>query len=131
MPLERNLKLNGVRASVFPAAIDAADAAADAARSQIPSTSREFRSGIFVVATSIPTIIGRLGWDRIGLLKVDIAGAEPDLFSQPADWISLVDILCIKCHSAPVDIQLRELASGSGFLPPRHRGAIWLLIRPT
>ena len=45
------------------------------------------------MTTSIPAIIARLGWDRIGLLKVDFPGAEADLLSDPGDWINLVDVL--------------------------------------
>jgi hypothetical protein len=67
----------------------------------------------------------------LGLLKVDIHGAEADLLSGPTEWISLADALCIKRHAAFGDVEGRELASRLGFLPPRNRGAIWLLTRPT
>jgi FkbM family methyltransferase len=119
--LERNLKLNGVRASVFPAAIDAADRRLlmqQGAKYLASSLESGLKPGLYVATTSIPKILGRLGWDHVGLLKVDIHGAEPDLLSGPTEWISLVDTLCIKCHAGFGDVQLRELASGFGFLPP-------------
>ena len=35
------------------------------------------------------------------------------------------------CYAGFGDVEWRELASRLGFLPPRNRGAIWLLTRST
>jgi FkbM family methyltransferase len=129
--LARNLSLNGVRARGFQAAVRAADGQLlikQGAKYVVPPAT--FSSGLYAMTTSIPAIIASLGWDRIGLLKVDLPGAEADLLSDPGDWINLVDVLCIKSQSRFGDVEFRELASRFGFLPPRQRGAIWLLMRP-
>jgi len=52
-----------------------------------------------VMATSIPTLMQRLGVDRIDLLKLDIEGAEHDLFQDGAqDWLTSVHAIAIETH---------------------------------
>jgi hypothetical protein len=45
---------------------------------------------IEVSAFCIPTLLGMLKWDRIGLLKIDIEDHERVLLSENASWLSLV-----------------------------------------
>jgi hypothetical protein len=53
------------------------------------------------MATSIPTLMHRLGVDRIDLLKLDIEGAEHDLFQDGAqDWLTSVHAIAIETHDA-------------------------------
>jgi FkbM family methyltransferase len=51
-----------------------------------------------VRAITIGDIIRDYGLDRIDLLKVDIEGAEKELFSEPGPWLSQVDAICIELH---------------------------------
>jgi FkbM family methyltransferase len=46
---------------------------------------------------SIPTIIREQSIERFSLVKIDIEGAERDLFSEP-DWLSTVDNLTMELH---------------------------------
>lgn len=52
-----------------------------------------------IEALSIPTIMERFGMQRIGLLKVDIEGAEKELFGAPdLSWLHRVDRVAVELH---------------------------------
>ena len=51
-----------------------------------------------VRAITIADIIRDHQLDRVDLLKVDIEGAEKELFGAPAPWLSQVDAICIELH---------------------------------
>lgn len=51
-----------------------------------------------VPAVTIPEIIERFGLDRIDLLKVDIEGAEREVFQDSSSWIGKVDSLVVELH---------------------------------
>jgi FkbM family methyltransferase len=58
-----------------------------------PSTERANRDRF----VSIPTILREQAIKRFSLVKIDIEGAELDLFSEP-DWLSAVDDLTMELH---------------------------------
>jgi FkbM family methyltransferase len=43
-------------------------------------------------------VLDELGGDRIDVLKVDIEGAEEELFADCAAWIDRVGVLSVECH---------------------------------
>lgn len=48
---------------------------------------------------SIPALLEKMGWSRIGLLKMDIEGSESEVFGNSfEDWINLVDMFAIEVH---------------------------------
>ena len=52
-----------------------------------------------VPAFSIPSILKKTGADRIDILKVDIEGAEKELFDESsAQWIHRVGVIIIELH---------------------------------
>jgi FkbM family methyltransferase len=51
-----------------------------------------------VRAITIDDILRDHQLDRVDLLKVDIEGAEKELFAAPAPWLSQVDAICIELH---------------------------------
>lgn len=52
-----------------------------------------------IPAIDIPTILKDSGRDRISLLKIDIEGAEVQMFSQGSErWLSKVDNIVIELH---------------------------------
>jgi FkbM family methyltransferase len=54
-----------------------------------------------VRAITIPELLQSSGHDRISLLKIDIEGAETELFRSGAEeWIDKVDNIVIELHSA-------------------------------
>jgi FkbM family methyltransferase len=62
------------------------------------------------------------GIDRIGVLKVDIEGAEAEVFADCGAWIDRVDLLSIECHSDVVttDDLLATLRANGGHFDVRH-----------
>jgi len=51
-----------------------------------------------VKAQTVPGLMEEFGLERINLLKIDIEGAEKNLFSSGADWLRFVDCLQIEIH---------------------------------
>lgn len=52
-----------------------------------------------VLSVTIPQILDELADERIGLLKIDIEGAEKDVFSSDTEqWLGSVDALLIEIH---------------------------------
>lgn len=52
-----------------------------------------------IEALTINTLMARFGIERISLLKIDIEGAEKDLFSAPdLSWMERVDRIAIELH---------------------------------
>ncbi|MFN3876511.1 MAG: FkbM family methyltransferase [Flavobacteriales bacterium] len=57
--------------------------------------------GAQVAAVTIPQLMERYGMDRLSLLKIDIEGAELELFSGPDNsWIDRVDAISIELHDS-------------------------------
>jgi hypothetical protein len=50
-------------------------------------------------SVTIPELLARIPSGRINLLKIDIEGAERELFQANAgEWLSKVDVLVIELH---------------------------------
>jgi FkbM family methyltransferase len=47
---------------------------------------------------TMETVFAKLGCDRIDLLKVDVEGAEAELFADCKQWIRRVGVLSVECH---------------------------------
>ena len=136
--LKENLGLNEVQATVFPAAIATEDgwiqmeiAAQDYGHrvAGIPFGIAGIGETVGVLAVTVPTLLKEMGWERIGLLKIDIEGYEGILLKEKCDWLHSVDALCLECHDGYGESDLKALASDYGFAPPREFRGIWLLIR--
>lgn len=134
--LRMNLDLNDVKAEVIAGAIDAVDGQVlmdieqlDYGYRVLDSCEAGAQRGFAVAGYSVPTVLRRLGWERIGLLKVDIEGHERTLLADCASWIDRVDAICIECHDGFGEAQLGDFASRWGFRPPHALPGIWLLTR--
>lgn len=135
--LRKNLALNGVAARVIAGAVDVADGRAvidiadkDYGHRVLARGASRAAGALDVAAYSVPTLLGDLGWDRIGLLKVDIEGHERALLSNCESWMHVVDAMCIECHEGFGEVELRALARRFGFDPPEPLPGIWLMQRP-
>jgi FkbM family methyltransferase len=58
-----------------------------------PGLGRESVRGI-----TVPELCEAEGWDRIGLLKLDIEGAELEVLRSSVPWIDRVDVLAVELH---------------------------------
>jgi len=64
------------------------------------------------VSVTVPVVTMQTvlqGAERIDLLKVDIEGAEEELFDDCAEWIGNVELLLVECH-APYKVSNLEAA---------------------
>ena len=134
--LRHNLELNGIAADVIVAAVDTADGVVTMARGErdyahrIADAASQHDSLGGVPALSIPTILRRLGWSRVGLVKMDVEGHEKRLFAQSCEWLDQVDALCLEYHHHGAAEVLSRIADRFGFAVPRLlRGNLWLLTR--
>jgi FkbM family methyltransferase len=51
-----------------------------------------------VPGTTITTLMKRFGMSRIDYLKIDIEGAEKELFSEQTEWLDSVNLVAIEFH---------------------------------
>lgn len=74
-----------------------------------------------VAAVSLPDLLTRYGIDRIDLLKIDIEGAEREIFADAEPWIARVGVIAAELHDhlAPGATQAFEAATGD--FPVRWR----------
>ena len=70
---------------------------------------------ITVDGLSVPTILNRLGWERIDLLKIDIEGAEEQLFRARQPWLAQVKTIIGEYHGAYQVPELRYDLEPLGF----------------
>jgi FkbM family methyltransferase len=54
--------------------------------------------GKFVPATTVDELMSNLGWASLDLLKVDIEGAEQEVFKSSSEWINRVRFIMIELH---------------------------------
>jgi len=57
-------------------------------------------NGPNIQAQTLMGLIKKFNLQRINLLKIDIVGAEKNLFAANTDWLQYVDCLIIEIHSA-------------------------------
>jgi FkbM family methyltransferase len=136
--LRRNFELNGVTATVFSAAVGVADGevtialgALDCAHRITDQPATNGRGSIRAEALSIPTIMSRLGWDRIGLLKMDIEGYEATLLRSNPEWLKQVDALCLEAFDGTIrHDELNQIAKHYGFRMDLQGSGLLLWTRP-
>lgn len=61
-------------------------------------TEQAAAGGDAIRGIDLPTTITQTGWERIDLIKMDIEGAEIDVFGGPVEWLSRVRNLAIELH---------------------------------
>lgn len=134
--LRTNLERNGVHSQIFDAAADVADGQAwiELAREDYGHKIASAFSGgnlerIQVMAISLPTLMRKLSWERVGLLKMDIEGHEAKLLTENNEWLHFVDAICVECHEEMSESVLFHVAKQFDFLPPRNLRGIWFLTR--
>jgi FkbM family methyltransferase len=69
-----------------------------------------------MTGVNIGTLLNNSGFDRISILKIDIEGAESNVFSSDYEsWIEKVDNLVIELHSEGCGAAFRKAISGIDF----------------
>ena len=121
--LTRNLKPYGKRVSAVQAALwgedtilnfsDSFAGAGDEWARQVEPSSEGNGD---VRAVSMRSLMEQFGLDRIDLLKIDIEGAEENLFdAEDIGWLDRVGALVIEIHGAACQAALDRAFDGRGF----------------
>lgn len=141
--LEANFDANNINAQVFAAAISTSDGTLEMeisdkdyghkvsglAEPKSENLERRKNQNLIVRAISVPTIMRELGWQKIGLMKIDIEGYEQVLLTRNCDWLKQVDAICIEPHDDYGERDLSELATKYDFKQPVQLPGTWLLTR--
>jgi FkbM family methyltransferase len=99
-----NLERAGIFAEIFSAAVGTANGRARFMVSKDSTWGRLGPEGIDVELISPQAVVDRFGpGERIDLVKIDIEGAEQDLFEGDLSWLQRVDCLVIELHADRVD----------------------------
>ena len=109
--LTENVKRNNLQVTVFQAAAVVANGPVrlflgGGMTHGLTPTHHSTGGAITVDGCSVQTILDRLGWDRIDLLKIDIEGAEELLFHAHQPWLGRVRTIIGEYHGF---YQIREL----------------------
>ena len=117
--LKETIRVNNIPATLFEAVVGTEDGSARLFVSADPTTSSitpssavrngsDVRDEITVEQLSVPTLMKKMGWNRIDLLKVDIEGYEKILLSSKNDWLRSVNFIVGEAH-AHVDYRLDDV----------------------
>jgi FkbM family methyltransferase len=77
-----------------------------------------------VEGIDVPTIIRQFGIERIDILKIDIEGAEREVFAGSLEWLPLVDRILLECHGKEIEEEIVKRLSQCGFKAYRYRSVI-------
>lgn len=120
--IRETLKRNEVPATVIQAALSSIDGTAQLHFGSL-STTHSLHTGrplggsgsVEVETISMPTLLERLEWPRIDLLKLDIEGAEVELLAGTPSWLSRVRAIVGELHGAYGPEQLAADLEPAGF----------------
>lgn len=102
--LSENLQLNSVEATIIAGAATRDDGptrlfvSTSLAHTLMTQGPAQSKAAITVSGFSVPTLMSRLGWDRIDLLKIDIEGYESVLFADRPAWLAQVGRIIGEIH---------------------------------
>ena len=73
--------------------------------------------------TTIPELMLRHRLDRIGLLKIDVEGAEEEIFADDSAWLEKVDVVIIELHTELAAARFRTAMARHDFRQITDPGA--------
>lgn len=77
---------------------------------------------------TMPEILSMSPRGRIDILKIDIEGAEVDLFKGTGDWLNSVDCISIELHGDEAKREIPATLIAAGFELSRH-GSLTVAVR--
>jgi FkbM family methyltransferase len=100
--LEKNVatypRIHAIRAALWPSEGEVSVAAPSARNGSYGHWGFTVSEGAGVQAITVPAILQRFDVDTIDLLKIDIEGAELELFSGACEWLKHVRCVMIETH---------------------------------
>ena len=83
------------------------------------------QDGFKIDCTTISSLIEQYSIPRINILKMDIEGAEEEIFnSNPETWLKHVGLLIIEIHGTHMLPMIRRVLAGNGFSMKQYR-SVW------
>jgi FkbM family methyltransferase len=92
-----NFELNGINGQVLEAAIGPKVGTARFQFSEFSNLGRLSENGSPVQVISVDTILKKFAVNRFVLIKIDIEGAEQELFDGPTEWLAQTDAVIMEC----------------------------------
>lgn len=134
--LKENLALNKVNSYIFEAAASIEDENITMQTGDkdygnkvhnIPF-GRAMNNGTLIVeGLSINTIIEKLNWEKIDLLKMDIEGYEGILLNKNNNWLLKVDTIIMEIHEGVTIDFVKKVTEPYGFSHVTSRKGNWIL----
>ena len=124
---ERNLSTYGPRALLRKAALMGAPGSFSMHEADTGSQVVAASDGTLDVMT-IPEILALSSSGRIDLLKIDIEGAEVELFRGPCDWLHSVGCISIELHGEVAKAEIPKTLVAAGFRLSHH-GSLTVAVR--
>jgi FkbM family methyltransferase len=115
--LRRNLGTLGDRAGILAECVGATRRRVSMAGTREDGFRMQDTDEGDVSVATMEDVFAELGADRIDLLKVDIEGAEEELFADCGDWIGRVGVVSVECHHPFTADRLLEQLERSGARP--------------
>lgn len=119
----RNLARYGQRGILFKAALmgDSGSCKIDEADTGTQAVHAE---GGEIDAMTIPQLLKLSPHGRVDILKIDIEGAEDDLFKRAGDWLEYVDCITIELHGDKAKKEIPGKLEAAGFILSKHGYAL-------
>jgi len=119
----RNLDPYGERAILLKSGLSANDEVAKFSGEGTCASVEE--SGFEIDCKSVPTLLEQYSIPRLDILKMDIEGAEEEIFSSnPERWLGQVDMLIIEIHGPRIRSLISRVMVENGFSMKRFR-SLW------
>lgn len=134
--LKENLALNNVNAIVFEAAattddekiiMEAGDKDYGNKVHDIPFGKVMNNGTLEVDGLSMNTIIKKLGWENIDLLKIDIEGYEGVLLNKNNDWLAKVTTIIMEIHEGVTIDFIKSVVQPYGLTHEKFQDGNWIL----
>lgn len=134
--LKENLALNKVNAVIFEAAATVNDekivmeiADQDYANKvhDIPFGKTISENTLTVEGLSMDTILNKLNWQQVDLLKIDIEGYEGILLSTNNSWLNRVAVIIIEIHEGVTIDFIKGITTPYGFAHVSLQQGNWVL----
>jgi FkbM family methyltransferase len=82
-------------------------------------------AGLEIDCVTISSLLEMYAIPRVNILKMDIEGAEEEIFlSKPQEWLNRVDLLIIEIHGARRLSLISRILSQNGFTMKQYR-SVW------
>jgi len=134
--LKKNLTMNCVNAVIFEGAVSVADGKISMEIGDLDYGNkvhdipfgRNMNNGLLVTeGFSLNTIIEKLLWHKIDLLKIDIEGYEGVLLHQNNSWLAKVGTIIIEIHEGITIETVRKATDAFGFIHIQQKKGNWIL----